>query len=225
MRLSPDTLTILKNFSHINPSLCISKGNVLRVLSPAQNMFAKATIAETFPNTVRIYDMNQWLGVVALLSSADMDVQEKSMIFKDGGKQIEYVYADAFLLPETPDIRLAPEKIVLTATLQTKVLETAQRMALLLDAKQCAFVGKGGEAKLTVGKTASRDKTHNYTHVIGPCTEEFVYRFSLDELKIVPDEYAITLGSRGKGEDAQGIMHLKGTMVEYFVAADKDSTL
>src|SRR5665213_1049914 len=125
MKLSKDTIDILKNFSNINPHLHIKKGSSLVVMNPDENLFAKAAIVEEFPNAVRIYDMNQLLGVISLIPNAELEFGDKSVVISEGSKSIEYLYADQFMVPETPEVRLTPDKVVLTCTLSNAVLDTA----------------------------------------------------------------------------------------------------
>ena len=44
MRVSTNTLNVLKNFAKINPSIVIAEGNVLKTISPSKTIMAKATV-------------------------------------------------------------------------------------------------------------------------------------------------------------------------------------
>ena len=48
MQLSESTLSVLKNFSTINPNLVFKQGNQIKTISVAKNILATATITETF---------------------------------------------------------------------------------------------------------------------------------------------------------------------------------
>ena len=52
MKLSDNTLTILKNFAGINNSILVKEGNRLRTISVAKNILAEADIKEEFPATL-----------------------------------------------------------------------------------------------------------------------------------------------------------------------------
>ena len=49
MKLSDNTLTLLKNFAGINQSILVKQGNKLRTISIAKNILAEAEITEEFP--------------------------------------------------------------------------------------------------------------------------------------------------------------------------------
>ena len=54
MKLSDNTLTILKNFAGINNSILVKQGNQLRTISVAKNILAEAEIKEQFPRDLSL---------------------------------------------------------------------------------------------------------------------------------------------------------------------------
>ena len=73
MKLSDNTLNLLKNFSSINPSLLFKQGNSLRTMSVAKNILAEVEITEEFPNDFAIYDLNQFLNTLNLHKDPELD--------------------------------------------------------------------------------------------------------------------------------------------------------
>ena len=61
MKLSDNTLTVLKNFAGINNSILVKEGNRLRTISVAKNILAEADIKEDFPRDFAIYDLESVL--------------------------------------------------------------------------------------------------------------------------------------------------------------------
>ena len=61
MKLSRHTLNMLKNFSDINMSIEIKKGNILRTVSVQKNILAQAELEEDFPQDFAIYELNRFL--------------------------------------------------------------------------------------------------------------------------------------------------------------------
>ena len=60
MKLSENTLNILKNFAGINNSILVKQGNRLRTISVAKNILAEAEVKEDFERDFAIYDLNQF---------------------------------------------------------------------------------------------------------------------------------------------------------------------
>ena len=52
MQISKETIDILKNFASINSNILIRKGKVLSTISTAKNIYARAEVAEDFPEEV-----------------------------------------------------------------------------------------------------------------------------------------------------------------------------
>ena len=67
MRLSKDTVEVLKNFSTINQCILVKEGNKLRTISTMKNILAEADVSEVFPSEFGIYDLNEFLGVMLSL--------------------------------------------------------------------------------------------------------------------------------------------------------------
>lgn len=68
VQLSAKTIQILANFASINSSILFKKGNVIKTISNAQNILAKAVVDETFPQDFAIYDLSQFLSAISLFN-------------------------------------------------------------------------------------------------------------------------------------------------------------
>ena len=73
MKLSDNTLSVLKNFSTINQSILFKTGNRLRTISVIKNILAEATITEELPRDFGIYDLTQFLNGMGLHQSPELD--------------------------------------------------------------------------------------------------------------------------------------------------------
>lgn len=218
MKLSKQTLNILKNFATINQTFYIKKGNKIAVMFD-DCIFAKAEVPEEFPLPVLIYDMNKLLGTLSLFTAPDITFEDKQLIIVEGPHTVVYQYGDPFIVRETPEVKAVPDKVSLECVLSDQVLTMAQKAASLFGIKTFSIIGLDGKAVLTIGNK----KTDNYKHELGECTDEFDYRFTLDNLKIMPNAYNMILGSK-KGS---GLMHLSNdnAKVQYSMAANKDSVV
>ena len=61
MKISSDTLALLKNFASINTNILVRQGNVLSTVSAGKNILSRATVAETFDREFAVYDLNNFL--------------------------------------------------------------------------------------------------------------------------------------------------------------------
>ena len=55
MKLSGETVDVLKNFSNINQNILIKEGTQLRTMSTMKNILAEAPIKESFPREFGIF--------------------------------------------------------------------------------------------------------------------------------------------------------------------------
>lgn len=81
MKLSKNTLVILKNFSTINPGIEFKRGQILSTISNQKNILAKCTIEETFPVDFAIYDLSQFLSIVSLdKNEIELEFEDKNIV-------------------------------------------------------------------------------------------------------------------------------------------------
>ena len=86
MKLSNNTLELLKNFSNINQNILIEEGNVIRTISTMKNILGSATIVENFPKEFGIYDLNEFLGVLSLSKDPEIELNNESFLSINSGK-------------------------------------------------------------------------------------------------------------------------------------------
>jgi hypothetical protein len=73
MKLSTDTLAVLKNFANIQPNLMFRSGTEVKTIAEAKNIVAKATITESIPQDFGIYDVNDFLSSLSLFTDPTFD--------------------------------------------------------------------------------------------------------------------------------------------------------
>ena len=58
MKLSTETLNILKSFSAINNGIEFKQSNKLKTISPSRALLAEVTLKDTFPDSFCVEDLN-----------------------------------------------------------------------------------------------------------------------------------------------------------------------
>ena len=95
MKLSDNTLSLLKNFSTINQSILFKQGSKLRTISVMKNILAEATVDEELPKDFGIYDLNQFLNGLGLHQSPELDFENDGhVVIKEGKMRSKYFFAD-----------------------------------------------------------------------------------------------------------------------------------
>lgn len=90
MKLSKETVDVLKNFASINSGIEFKTGNKIATISSSKTVLAKATLKDDFPQDFCVYDLNQFLSVYFLNKDPEIDFDESNVIFKNGRSRTTY---------------------------------------------------------------------------------------------------------------------------------------
>jgi gp45 sliding clamp, C terminal./DNA polymerase processivity factor. len=217
MKLSKDTITILKNYASINSNMLITPGNILKTRTLANTLMSSATVPDTFPQEFGIYDLTEFLSVMALFQSPELEFNEKFVKISEGKNSIKYYSADSSVL-EVPkkDINFPETDIELLLTAEHLSLIT--KTASVLRSSDVSFIGVDGELKLFIGDKKN-DTANSFEVAIGNTDLEFQVNFKVDILKFIPGEYQVSISSKRVSRFASTSSDLV-----YYVGVEQDST-
>ena len=219
MKLSDNTLTILKNFASINNSILVKEGNRLRTISVAKNILAEADIKEEFPRDFAVYDLNQFLNGLSLHQDPDLDFTEASYLsIKEGKRRVKYFYADpnVIIAPPEKDINLPSEDV--SFQLDSGSLEKLIKAAQVYQLPDLSAVGEAGVIKLVV-RDKKNDTSNEYAIVVGETDKEFTFNLKVENIRIIPGAYDVVISSKLLSEFTNTKYNLK-----YYIALEPDST-
>ena len=112
MKLSENTVGVLKNFSNINQNILVKEGDTLYTMSTMKNIIGQAKIEESFDRQFGIYDLNEFLGVMSLSKDADLVFDESFVQVKNGKSRVKYFFSDSSILVTIPEGLIHPKLIV-----------------------------------------------------------------------------------------------------------------
>jgi len=219
MKLSDNTLTILKNFAGINNSILVKEGNKLRTISVAKNILAEADIKEEFPRDFAIYDLNQFLNGLSLHSDPDLDFKEDSYLsIKEGKRRVKYFFADpnVIIAPPEKEINLTSQDVCFQ--LDSASLEKLVKAAAVYQLPDLSAVGEAGVIKLVV-RDKKNDTSNEYAIVVGETDQEFTFNFKVENIKIIPGAYDVVVSSKLLSQFTNTRYNLT-----YYIALEPDST-
>ena len=219
MKLSDNTLTILKNFAEINNSILVKQGNRLRTISVAKNILAEADINEEFPRDFAIYDLNQFLNGLSLHQDPDLDFNEKSFLsIKEGKRRVKYFFADPNVIVSPPEKEIKLPSADICFQLDSPSLEKLIKAARVYQLPDLAAVGENGVIKLVV-RDKKNDTSNEYAIVVGETDQEFVFNFKVENIKIIPGSYNVVVSSKLLSQFTNTKYNLN-----YYIALEPDST-
>ena len=219
MKLSDNTLTILKNFAGINNSILVKQGTKLRTISVAKNILAEAEIKEDFPRDFAVYDLNQFLNGLSLHQDPDLDFTETSYLsIREGKRRVKYFYADPNVICAPPEKEITLPSEDVTFQLDTTSLEKLLKAAAVYQLPDFSAIGEAGVIKLVV-RDKKNDTSNEYAIVVGETDKEFCFNFKVENIKIIPGAYDVVVSSKLLSQFTNTQYNLK-----YYIALEPDST-
>ena len=219
MKLSDQTLNILKNFAGINNSILVKQGTQLRTISVAKNILAEASIDEDFPRDFAVYDLNQFLNGLSLHQDPDLDFSPDSYIsIKEGKRRVKYFYADPNVIVSPPDKEITLPSEDVQFQLDSSALEKLLKAAAVYQLPDLSAVGEAGVVKLVV-RDKKNDTSNEYAVVVGETDKEFSFNFKVENIKIIPGAYNVVVSQKLLSKFTNTSVDLK-----YYIALEPDST-
>tara|TARA_Y100001934_G_scaffold63831_1_gene79257 strand:- start:479 stop:1144 length:666 start_codon:yes stop_codon:yes gene_type:complete len=219
MKLSDNTLTVLKNFASINNSILMKKGTHLRTISVAKNILAEADIAEEFPRDVAVYDLNQFLNGLSLHQDPDLDFKEESYLtIREGRRKVKYFYADPAVIISPPDKEITLPTEDVHFQLESTSLEKLLKAAAIYQLPDLSLIGQNNEIRLVV-RDKKNDTSNEYSIIVGETDKEFVFNFKVENIKIIPGAYDVVVSSKLLSKFTNSNYNLT-----YYIALEPDST-
>lgn len=200
MELSETTVNTLKNFATINPNIVFREGRDLLTVSEAQNLLAAATIEEEIPSEFGIYDLNEFLSVLSLVSNPQLEITDKHVLVKDGSgvSKISYTVSDVDILTSPKKAITMPDADV-KFTLTAEVLNKVRRAASTFGYDDLVIRPSGNGIKLTVTENGN-DTANVYDIDISEDLvmpdSNFACYFDVKNLKMVEGDYDVEISSK-----------------------------
>lgn len=219
MKLSDDTITVLKNFSNINKSILIKKGSKLKTISVLKNIYAVADVEEEFSKDFAIYDLNEFLNGLSLHQDPEFDFTNDSYLtIKEGKRKVKYFYADPEVIVSPPDkdIDLPSEDVCFQ--LEHSQLDKLIKASAVYKLPDLSAVGEAGVIRLVV-RDKNNDTSNEYSITVGETDSTFVFNFKVENIKIIPGSYDVVVSKKLSARFVNQKYNLK-----YFIALEPDST-
>ena len=190
MKLSNDTVGILKNFASINQNLIIKEGSELTTMSAMKNIVARAKVMETFPKEVAIYDLNEFLAALSLFTTPVLDFQDQFVTMSEEGNprnSLKYFYSD-------PSVVTSPSKMITMASEEvTFTLNDDTVNQLRKGCRSYLFTRLGLENNLLTVKDKKNDTANNYSINVDYKAEKcrLYFFFKVENLKLLGGDYRV----------------------------------
>lgn len=216
MKISKQTIDILRNFGSINQNIYFREGSVLTTRTVAKNLFASATVEEHFPKDFGIYNLSQLLGVLSLFSDPEMELGDKSMTISQGKNKVQYLFA-------SPEVLDFPDKVVKMPSpdaefdLTEENLKSLLKAASILGCTDLNIVGDGSTIVCTV-LDPKNSAVNTFSVEVGETHRTFSIFIKIENLRLLSGKYSVFMCSKN-------ISQFKHDTIEYslYVANEKNT--
>lgn len=222
MKLSSNTMNVLKNFATINEGIFVKPGNVIETISKQKNILAKAELSEQFDKEFGIHDLNNFLAQLTLSKDAspEIEIEDKNIIIKSlsGRSSTKYRKASKETILTPPDKKVNMDNSEINFTIQSADFEWISRVASALGSPNIAFVSDGENLNVETFDMKDDASHVNSTNIGKGQGKKYRMVFSSENLKLIPGAYTVTISSKGIG-------HFKNTNlpVEYWITTETGS--
>jgi len=215
MKLSENTLSILKNFSTINSGIVLRKGKSQRTMSADKTILAEVTIEDDIGSDFGIYDLPQFLGNISTLGNPDLEFQSDRVVMDDGSLKLNYYSCSPTLITCPPDKSLEMKSVDVKFTLSSANMQKLLRLAAMNSMPNLTVVGKNGD--LLIKTHEKENDTSNFASMkIGDHSgPDFEKSFKTDNLKMIQDDYDVSITFAGFA-----LFENKNKPIKYFVALE-----
>lgn len=213
MKLSNETLTVLKNFSSINQGLQFKQGKKLTTVSASKTVLAQANLSDEFPKEFCIYDLNQFLSVYNLNKDSELDFTESDVVFRSGKKKTNYRMTAPDMIVVPPNKEITLPSVDCEFALSAEDYDSIMKAASVLSSPHIG-VKSDGEAVEIVTFDANDNSAHTNSTQVGEGNgKKYTIVFKTENIKLIPGSYTVQVSFKGIG-------HFQNTKedIQYWIA-------
>lgn len=224
MKISQNTIDIFKNYATINSMMKIDEGSILRTIAQTKTIMAIANIPEVFPREVNIYDLNIFLGTLALFDEPDIDFKEKFMVISEGKEKsksitTKYFYAHANVMTgaQSKDIKM-PQAFI-SFKFDKNDYDKLVKASATLTLDDFAVESDGERISLSVFDKKNNKGTNRFSIDVGEGNgDKYQMIIKVKNLKMIPGTYDVQIAEKA-------ISQFKNVDkdISYFIALDSAS--
>lgn len=217
MKLSKQTINVLRNFSSINTNLLITPGNKIMTVAANKTAFASAEIEESFDHQFGVYDLSELLGVLSIFNDPDLEFSERVLTISEGKNRIRYMPADPEVLiypKKEPKFSESPEA---TFHLSAQNLGQIIKSASVLKVPIVTIKGDGSSVTVLVHDKTNPNSNQFVIDVESDTRHTFEMHVKVDSLKMLSENYEVQVSFNK-------ILKFIGDKKTYLVTCETDSS-
>jgi hypothetical protein len=199
MKLSDDTVNVLKNFSGINQSLQFKAGNTLKTISPLRTIFVEATVSETFPKEFALYDLNKLLAKVSLYKGAELSFDDdKINIATDNKKKSDYIkYCSPKVIVVPPEKNISLGEADCSFSLSQEDLDWMKKSAGISGSPNFVFESDGETVHFIATDVKDDSSDQSKIEIGAGNGSKFKVVMKVENFKLMDGSYDVSIAKKG----------------------------
>ena len=216
MKLSTETLNVLKNFSAINEGIEFKKGNTLKTMSSGKTVLAEASLKDSFTDEFCVDDLNEFLQVHALFDNkAELVFDDHNINFKNGRQSVKYRKTAKNMIVTPPEKALTLPTEDVKFNLSAEDYDWVIKTAKVLSSTHIAVQSDGEKVEI-ITFNADIDTAHVNSIQIGDGDgKKYKAVFNIDNMKLIPGAYEVIICFKG----LSNFKNSKGD-IQYWIATE-----
>ena len=223
MKISNDTIEVLKNFAAINSNIAFS-GKTLKTINEAKSILGTVVVQEDFPD-FGVYDLNEFLSVISLVGNPTLKFEDNFVHLQASDTEpylgsVKYYYSspETLTTPER-DVKLSDPQFSIGIT--EKSLNQIKKASAILGHRELAITGEDGTitAKILDDKDSTANVFSLELATENKCTNKFKFIIQISSiLKLYAGDYYASFNAKGISQ-----WDNMGHPINYWIAVEKAS--
>lgn len=222
MKLSNDTLTVLKNFASINKNIMLKKGKTLKTISGGKNVIAEATISEEIPTDFGVYDLNEFLSILSLhKDDAVLNFDSENILIsgQKGRSKTKYRFCAPGMILSAPDKAVAMPDPEIAFELTADDFDWIMRAASVLSSPNIVIESDGSTISVTTTDVTNSSAHTDSLEITKGNGDSYRMFFKTENIKNLAGGYDVKISSKG----ISNFKH-KTLNIQYWIATEAGST-
>jgi len=207
MKLSERTLAILKNYSTINNGILFKPGNEIRTITPQSQLMSAAKISEEIPIEAGLHNLSAFLTTLSLFDDPDVEFLDSHVEIKGRNSSAKIDYSSPETFVSAPYDKEPPMNDELAEfQLEAETLKSVLKACGILSKDSISFDADGTSIYVSTHDENGVNR-NRYRTELGNTDKEFSVVLSVENMKLLPSIYKITLTQKILRFDANGLRY------------------
>lgn len=225
MKLSDDTVAVLKNFGSIYEGISFKRGKILKTISRTKDILAECEVGEEIPKDFCLFDLNNFLSVLSLykdnpdLSFSDA---EKCVILSglNGRSKMLYRFCDESLICVPPEKAVSMPQAEVSFDLSKDDFDWIRNVNNIIGAPNISIRSDGKKIKIVSFDAKNDSSAINELEIGDGNGDSYEFIFKTESVaKLMNMSYNVNISSKGVAN-----FKCKEKNLQYWITTQPGST-